>query len=113
MRKERVFVVQEPMSRNRVTGDFEPKFDITPAAVYGDIKIVLPSGGNMISSAPMTAKMAHEMRNFGEDDFVIPTGDPCAIMAAGHYAAKYNRNRVKVLKWDGRARQYVMVQLQF
>ena len=111
MSRDNVFVVQEPLRRNRVTGEFESKFDLTPAVSYGDIKVILPPGGKMISTAPMSAKLKHALRNFGDADYIIPTGDPCAIMAAGAYAAKFNRDRFKVLSWDGRARQYIMVQM--
>jgi len=113
MSRGKVFVVQEPVRRNKVTGDFEPVFDLTPAAVYGDIEILLPPGPVMLATAPMNDKLRYALRNFCDDDYILPTGSPPAMLAAGFYAAYHNRGRYKILQWDKRSRQYIVIPVDY
>jgi len=109
--KGTVYIVQEPVRRNRDSGQLEPVFDLTPAAVYGDLKVLLPPGNVMLSTAPMVAKLRHELRNFNDEDYLLLTGDPNAIGTAASIASRNNRGRFQSLKWDKRARQYIAMQI--
>ena len=104
-----VYIVQEPMRRNRSTGEMEPSFDLTPAAAYGDLKIMLPPGNVSLSPGPITAKLQHALRNFNDDDFLLAIGDPRAYATATAIAAKFNRGRYTLLTWDRETRAYIAV----
>lgn len=110
-RQGKVFITQEPTRRNRNTGEIEASIDLTPAAVYGELVVLLPPG-NMptLSSAPVTNKLIHALRNFCDDDYVLAVGNPDALMLVGAIAAKFNRGRYKSLVWDKRIRQYIASQ---
>ncbi len=41
----RVFVVQEPCRRDRATGEWAPKFDLSPAERFGQMVVILPPPG--------------------------------------------------------------------
>ena len=107
-----VYIVQEPQRRDRITGEFVPTFDLTPAAVYGDLKVILPPGNVMLSPAPMIAKLKHELRNFCDDDYLLAVGDPAAMTTAAAIAAKFNRGKYALLKWDREARAYITIPIE-
>lgn len=104
-----VYIVQEPVRRNRTTGELEAAFDLTPAAAYGDLQILLPPGNVMLSSKPMTDKLTHALRKFTDDDYLLAIGDPTAYATATAIAAKHNMGRYKLLKWDRESRAYISV----
>ena len=97
------------MRRNRDTGELEPAFDLTPAAVYGELKVMLPPGNIMLATAPMIAKLTHELRNFTDDDYVLGVGSTAAIMAVGGIAAKVNCGRYALLQWDRKSQAYIVM----
>ena len=107
--KGTVYIVQEPARRNRETGDWEPSFDLTPAAAYGNLEILLPPGPQMLSPKPAVDRMRHALRNFNDDDHLLGVGRPVAMMAAAVLAAKVNRFKYKVLEWDKRTGQYISI----
>ena len=104
-----VYIVQEPTRRNRNTGQMESTFDLTPAAAYGDLKVMLPPGNVMLSSKPMSDKLKHELRNFNDNDFLLAIGAPAAFATATAIAAKFNMGRYKLLTWDRESRAYISV----
>ena len=106
-----VYIVQEPQRRNRTTGDMEPSFDLTPAAAYGDLNIMLQPGNVMLSPQPMVAKLRHELRNYTEEDRLLAIGDPVAYSTAVAVASRFNNGRFSLLKWDREARAYISVDI--
>ena len=104
-----VYVVQESMVRDRSTGDFRPAFDLTPAGSYGELKFLLPSGKVSLSSVPMVNTLRQRLSKFCDEDYLLLTGDPVAILAAGAVASQVNRGRMRVLKWDKRLHDYITV----
>lgn len=106
-----VYVVQEQMVKDRDTGSLRPAFDLTPAAQYGDLHFLLPAGQISLSTAPMLSQLKRALRGFTSDDFLVATGDPVAIMAAGAVAASMNGGVINVLKWDKRSQTYIKLTL--
>lgn len=107
-----VYIVQEPVRRDRNTGELVPAFDLTPAAAYGDLKVMLPTGNVALSPDPLRARLTHELRNFTDDDFLLPTGSMAAATLAAAIAAKFNRGRYKLLQWDRKAGAYIMLAMK-
>lgn len=105
----KVYVVQEALKR---VGDvFVPQFDLSPAAKYGTVETLLPYGQLSMAPVPMLHALRQKLSNYCDDDWILPVGDPVAIMAAAMIAASYNRGRIRVLKWDARERMYLGVEL--
>lgn len=104
-----VYVVQEPMRRDRDTGDMVPLFDLTPAAEYGDLVFVFPPGRVSLSTQPMVWRARQALQGYCDEDFILPVGDPVAIGVVAACAADVNRGRLRFLKWDRRLRGYLSV----
>src|SRR5262245_28549877 len=108
----RVFVVQQPAKLNR-DGEWKPIFDIRPARMFGRLVFVTLRPGNIyLDTLPtIVAHMRNVLGDYGDDDFILPTGEPVAIAAACAIAAQANEGRLKLLKWDRRAKSYQVVQI--
>jgi len=109
MNTARVFVTHEP---HRVeAGLVKSLFDLTPAAEYGELQVLMPAGSSLLSTVPMVRTMRDRLRDFSDNDYLLPVGDPASIMAAGAIAAEMNNGRVKILRWDRTGRRYIVVHL--
>lgn len=105
----RVFITHEP---HRIeNGEMKRQFDLTPAAAYGKLEVLIPAGVSLISSVPTVRLMRDRLANFTDDDYLLPVGDPSAMMVAGAIAADVNGGRFKVLRWDRKAHTYIPVQI--
>jgi hypothetical protein len=108
---KKVFVTHEPTRWDEEQQQAVPLFDLTPAAEYGQLEVLLPAGGTLISTVPMVRVMRDRLAHFGDGDYILPVGDPASIAAASAIAAEMNHGRVKLLRWDRRAKKYIVVQL--
>lgn len=107
----RVFVVQEPQRRQR-DGSFAAAFDLSPAAAYGDIELLLDTGVQVgIAMQPLIVSFKHKLRGFTDDDYLLPVGDPAAMGIAIAIAANYNSGKVKLLRWDRKQESYIKLQV--
>lgn len=105
----KVYIVQDALKR---VGDvLVPQFDLSPAAKYGELVVLLPFGPVSMAAVPMMHALRQKLINYTDDDWLLPVGDPVAIMAAAMIAASCNRGLVRVLKWDARERMYLGVEL--
>lgn len=106
----RVFVTHEPYEKAD-NGSMRAKFDLTPAAEYGDIQVLIPAGASLLSTVPTVRTLRDKLRGFSDDDYLLPVGDPSIMMAAGAIAAEFNGGRLKVLRWDRHLRKYIPIQI--
>lgn len=103
-----VFITNEPQ-RTDANGNMQPLFNMSPAAEFGQLEVLLPAGASLISTVPMVRTMRDKLAKFNDSDFLLPVGDPASIMAAGAIAAEMNCGRVKILKWDRQTRRYLVI----
>lgn len=86
----KVFIIQE-----------DPRKNFLPAAEYGELIFVLPEGDQVfLNSAPTISKVRTILRDFSDDDFILPNGDPVGIGIVCVEAARTNGGRYKQLKYD-------------
>ena len=104
-----VFIVQEPQKRDAESGLMTSMFDFRKVLEYGDPVVCLPTGRVGLSPAPTTQALRDKLRNFCDEDYLVPTGDPTAIAIAAAIATQNNMGRMKLLKWDRDARRYLLV----
>ncbi len=83
-----------------------PKFNLLPAAEYGNLQVLLPSGQVMMATAPTIGALRRQLREFSDDDYLLAIGDPIAIGLATAIAAGFNSGKVKMLKWDRQEHRY-------
>ena len=105
-----VYMPQEVLYKND-NGDLVPKFNTHLAEEFGEIKVLLPYGNVVLAPQPMIAKLKRQLKDFCDNDFILPTGDPIAIAAAMSIASDNNMGRVKVLRWRGREHHYSVLKI--
>jgi rubredoxin len=84
-----------------------PKHDLSPAAVYGELVVLIKRNQIGIAAQPIIAQLRHDLRDFNDGDFILAVGDPVAIGLAISVAADLNRGRVNILKWDRQTSAYI------
>ena len=89
-----------------------PNHDIASAMRFGEIDILLPSNTQIaFSTVPTVRRLRRKLREYGDNDFLLLTGDPVAIGLTCAIAAFYNSGRYTALKWDRRERMYIPVKI--
>lgn len=105
-----VFVPQEVMYKNS-SGLMVPKFNMVAAEEFGKVEVLLPYGNISLAPQPMVMKLRRALKDFCDDDFILPTGDPAAIGAAMSIAADCNNGKIKLLKWRGKQHRYTVLKM--
>ena len=89
-----------------------PKVNILAAGRFGELNLLLLHGRQVtLSSAPVVRLLRSKLKDFTNDDFILPMGDPVAIAIASMIAAEVNNGRVKFLKWDRENSCYYSVEV--
>tara|TARA_R110000868_G_scaffold86362_1_gene242312 strand:+ start:146 stop:421 length:276 start_codon:yes stop_codon:yes gene_type:complete len=79
---------------------------------YGKMEVLLPSNTQIaFSTVPAIRRLRNKLREYGNNDFLLLTGDPVAIGLACSIAALYNAGRYTALKWDRREKVYIPVRI--
>jgi len=84
-----------------------PKHDLSPAAAYGELVVLIKRNNIGIAAQPIVAQLKNLLRNYSDEDSILAVGDPVAIGLSIAVAANMNRGRVCILKWDRQTRQYI------
>jgi hypothetical protein len=95
-----------------MVGVAKPANSLTEAAVYGDLEILFHGNDIGIALQPNVIALQHALRNFSDDDFILPVGSPVLIGLASIIAAKANRGRITFLSWDRRTRAYIKIKVK-
>lgn len=102
----KVFVVCEPISYKDGA-----KMDLTPAAAYGELEVLLTHTQSLLAPVPTIRKLRDKLRDFSDDDYLLPVGDPVLMCTVAAVASEINHGRVKFLKWDRIQRAYIVIQV--
>lgn len=109
MANSKVYVVCEPT--HTIGGEVRTSMDFTPALEYGDLEVLLPQSQSMLAPVPTVRALKEKLRNFTDDDYILPVGDPVLIGTVVMVAAQQNGGKVKFLKWDRLQRKYFVIQV--
>ena len=105
-----VFVVTEPITYKE--GVPVPLFDISPAMKFGDIEILTKHNQDIsVSVLSMIPMLRDKLKNFNDEDYILPVGDPVTIAAVAAIAADINGGYFKMLKWHKGQRKYVVIEI--
>ena len=103
-----VYVIQEIAG----TREGRPKINILGAAEYGTFRFLLPELSQIIfSPGPLIFKLRKGLKDFGEKDFLLLTGDPAIIGVACSIVSDITNGKYKLLKWDKQERQYYPIEI--
>ena len=100
-----VYVTQEPRTV------YGKPIDLTPAMDFGVIVYLLPKDANVLDAAFTTLAIARKMRSFGDNDYILPVGDPAAIGIASAMAARLGGGKFNMLKWDRQEKKYYPISI--
>lgn len=112
-RARRVYVVQRAAFKNRRTGEWEDKYDLSSAEDYGRIVYLLPPGNIARDMTETMARLKHRLSDIDDGDHLLAVGDPVAIAAATMVFSYFNGGRVSFLKWDRIDQCYYPYLIQF
>jgi hypothetical protein len=95
-----VYVVQEPPRRRDAKGEWEYKYDIGKAEVYGSLKILLNwKEARELTPFHMTKALQSRLAEFTEDDYLMIIGSPMAIILSTMIASTKSK-KLQVLLHD-------------
>lgn len=106
MSKGRVFVVQRPAYFDKVRRGWVNKYDLTPAAKFGELVFLLPPGN--IYRDRLRGALQHlreALCDYGPQDHVLAVGDPVAIAATIAVVCRRHA-RISLLKFDRQTGEY-------
>ena len=103
-----VYVIQEIAG----TREGRPKINILGAAEYGTFRFLLPELSQIIfSPGPLIFKLRKGLKDFGEKEFLLLTGDPAIIGVACSIVSDITSGKYKLLKWDKQERKYYPIEI--
>jgi hypothetical protein len=103
----KVYVVQEPVRVE--AGERVTIFDLSPTLEFGQPEILITHNQSAINTVPMVRQLNDKLKDFSDNDYLVPTGDPIMICLAAMAAARANGGRVKLLRWEKRQRKYYCI----
>ncbi len=110
-RAPRVYVVQRPAYRDRATGDWVDKYDLSAAEAYGSLVYLLPPGNLPRDLTETMARLRHRLSDHCPGDHLLAAGDPVAIAASVLVAGHFSGGSVSLLKWDRLEQRYFPYQV--
>jgi hypothetical protein len=102
----KVFIVCEPVSQSGGS-----KMDFSPATEYGELVVLMKHTQSLLAPVPTVRKLRNDLENFGDEDYLLPVGDPVLMSTVAMVAGEKNNGRVKFLKWDRLQRRYLVIQV--
>ena len=105
----KVYLVQD-IPTDRETG--RPKFDVTAALKYGEIKVMFSRLKQMqFSPGPLIREIRNSLKEFTSDDYLLLYGDPALIGVVCSVASDITNGKYKLLKWDRRQASYFPIEI--
>lgn len=105
----KVYVVCEPTKK--VEGKDKPAVNLLPATKFGELIVLLPNTQSMLAPVPTVRVLKERLKDFNDEDYIVPVGDPVLIGTVAMVAAEINGGRVKFLKWDKIMGDYFTIQV--
>ena len=104
-----VYLLQD-IPIDKFTG--QPKYNITGARKYGEIKIMFKALEQiMFSPGPFIFSIRQKLKNFTEHDYLLLNGDPAIIGVTCAIASEMTNGKFKLLKWDRQEKTYYPIEI--
>ncbi len=98
----------------KVRGEWRRIHDLSPALIYGKIKIMVSGDQYLpLSIQPIVWEFKKKLKDFSDNDYLLLVGDPVLIGIATAIASNVNRGKVNFLKWDRETSAYVNIDADF
>jgi hypothetical protein len=110
MIKPIVYVVQNQHKQDQQSGELVPKWDLSPAAEYGELQFLLSPTARPFKPMGIIEELHQKLKGYRpEHDFLLLLGNPCLIGMVVAIAALYGKGSVNLLQWDGRNVKYAPI----
>ena len=103
-------MVQMPLQASH-GGDLTPRYDVSPAAMFGDIEYLLGPRAAPWNLKPVIDELEQKLVDFNDDDYLLCMGNPVLMCVAASIALLSNDGRAKMLQWSGKDRKYIEVEV--
>lgn len=105
-----VFVVQSHLRYDPEKGRLVSRYDVSPAAEWGEIHFLLPPRATVDDPEQTVAVLDAALRHYTDQDYLLLIGHPVLIGWATALAAAHNFGRVNCLVWSNRTSAYTVVE---
>ena len=104
----KVYVVHQPVRKDRDTNLWVPSLDISDASRFGEIVFMLSSRRRPLFNDPTEwlPILRERMMDFQPHDYLLMVGDMHLVGCALSLAARRVGGMVNVLKWDAIKQEY-------
>lgn len=106
---KRVFITQSPLRRDKTTGELKQVHDVSPAAKYGSLEVLLPGGPVVLSTFHAQQSLWNKLTGMSQNDYLLCIGDPSVIALASMIAARVTGGIFTLLVWDRHTSEYLPV----
>jgi len=103
-----VYAVQNPHWKDRSTGRFVPKYDLSSCEEYGELRFLLSPTAQPFDADDILATLTPGLSLISEDDFILLIGNPVLIALVSIEAAE-NVDHLNFLQWNGIERRYTPI----
>lgn len=100
-----VYVVHEPARWDHAAQAMVP-IDISKAAEYGPLRIVLPGLNRPPAAAQALGALKAAFAGFGTDDYLLLAGDMDLLVWASSLALRRTGGKLNLLRWNNRGCAY-------
>lgn len=104
----KVYIIQNTHRLNRTTSVLEPKYDFDSAKRFGDLVFLLTPSAKPHDPS-VIAELIDKLNDYTDKDHLLLVGNPTLIGFACAIASDVTEGRLKVLQWDGKAKEYVSI----
>lgn len=108
----KVYIPHMPHKFDEALSLHIPNVDVTPAKKFGEVVIMVDRNVPNVSLMPIVQVLKEKLEDFGEDDYLLPLGDPALTAAAAGIVLRKTGGKLKLLKWDRWAKDYVVVEMR-
>jgi hypothetical protein len=107
-----VYVIQDPLMRDRDTGRLVRKMDFAPAEMFGRVEFLLADQAKPWDP-DVVCELQDKLQDFRKGDWLlVGVGDPCLMAAASAIVADVTDGHLPLLKWSGKENAYKPVVIQ-
>lgn len=107
----KVFVIQNQHRWSPEQKGFVPKYDVSSAKIFGELREVLSPTASPFKPAMVLPDIQKALCDFTDDDHLLLIGNPILIGMCVAIAAVANAGRVNLLQWSGKESKYICVKV--
>jgi hypothetical protein len=108
-----VYAVQVPHHFDQGAQAWRPKVNVHAASHLGEVVTLIPHEQvhAALVTQPTLATLRRGLKDFCDEDYLLPVGDITLVAMATAVALNVNRGRARLLRWSREHKKYDIVEL--